>query len=248
MSPILHIHASAVTLFEAAAKRVIELGNEAIAQRGVFHLALAGGQTPRALYRCLGAPPMRQQLKWRGVQLWFGDERCVPPDHPDSNYRMAREELLERLPLEPGQFHRMEGELEPELAAQRYREALTHLPQVGGLPIFDLILLGLGADGHIASLFPDTPARQREEFTVTPLHSSLHRYWRLTLTLPVLNRARHLLLLVSGEKKADIVRHIFAAPAAARPLPAQLLQPAAGALEWYLDRDAALLLPAGSGQ
>ncbi|HEY0635503.1 MAG TPA: 6-phosphogluconolactonase [Gammaproteobacteria bacterium] len=248
MSPELHIHDSAGALFEAAARRIIELGNEAIEQRGEFNLALAGGQTPRALYRCLGAPALQPRLDWTRLQFWFGDERCVPPDHPDSNYRMARETLLEQLPLDSRQFHRMEGELEPELAARRYRDAMTQLPRDGdGLPIFDLILLGLGADGHIASLFPDTPASQLQEFTVAALHSPLHRHWRLSLTLPVINRARHLLLVVSGEKKADILRHIFNRPPGARPLPVQLLEPR-GTLEWYIDRDAALLLPAGRGR
>lgn len=246
MTPRLLIHANAAALFEAAAKRIAELGNEAIAQRGEFHLALAGGKTPRALYRCLGAPPMRQRLDWSRVHLWFGDERCVPPDHPDSNYGMAVE-MLERLPLESHQFHRMEGELEPQLAARRYRDALAQLPRdADNIPIFDLILLGLGADGHIASLFPDTEALQVTQLTVIALHSPLHHNWRLSLSLPVLNRARHLLLVASGDKKADILRHIFCAPpAAARPLPVQLLNPAPGALEWYLDREAARFLPAG---
>src|SRR5512143_3276393 len=125
MSPMLHIHDNAAALFEATAKRIIELGNEAITQRGVFHLALSGGSTPRALYRCLGAPPMRQQLDWGRVHLWFSDERCVPPDHADSNYRMALEALHDRLPIDTQQFHRMEGELVPEVAAQRYCDALA---------------------------------------------------------------------------------------------------------------------------
>lgn len=247
MSPVLHIHDNAAALFEATAKRIIELGNQALEQRGQFHLALSGGKTPGAVYRCLGAPPMRQRLDWSRVHLWFSDERCVPPDHADSNYRMALELLLERLPLEAHQVHRMEGELEPEVAAQRYCDALAQLPRDSdGMPLFDLILLGLGADGHIASLFPDTSALEVERLPVAALYAPLRPQGRrLTLTLPVLNRARHLLLLVSGEKKADVIRHVFCTPPAALPLPVQMLKPAAGALEWYIDRDAARLLPAG---
>lgn len=244
MLPALHIHDNAAALFEATARRIIELGNEAIAQRGAFHIALAGGNTPRALYRCLGAPPIRQQLDWTRVHLWFSDERCVPPDHADSNYHMAIETLLERLPIEPDQFHRMEGELVPEIAAQRYTDALHALPHNGDdMPIFDLILLGLGADGHIASLFPDTPALAADQTPVVALHATRLQSWRLTLTLPVLNHARHLLIVVSGEKKADVLRHVFRAPPEAVPLPVQLLKPPEGTLEWYIDRDAARFLP-----
>lgn len=240
MYPGLHIHDNSAALFEGAVRRIVELGNEAIAARGTFHLALAGGATPRTLYRCLGAPPIQRQLDWSRVQLWFGDERCVPPDHADSNYRMAREVLIERLSLAAAQVHRMEGELQPEEAAARYGLALGALPHDDStMPIFDLVLLGLGPDGHIASLFPNTPALQVHDRAVTALHMTHLGGWRLTLTLPVLNRARHLLVLVSGTKKADVVRHIFCAPPAAQPLPAQRLKPLAGTLEWYLDSDAA---------
>lgn len=249
MTPVLHIHDNAATLFEATARRIVELGNEAITQRGEFHLVLAGGETPRALYHCLGAPPLRPLLDWARVHLWFSDERCVPPDHADSNYRMAIEAMLNRLPVELDQFHRMEGELVPEIAAQRYSDALHAVPHAGNdMPIFDLILLGLGADGHIASLFPETSALEVHQVPVVALHATRLQSWRLTLTLPVLNHARHLLLLVSGEKKADILRHIFRAPPEAVPLPVQLLTPVEGALEWYIDRDAARYLPEGATQ
>jgi len=247
MPSALHIHDNAAALFEATAKRIVELGNEAITQRGEFHIALSGGNTPRALYRCLGAPPMREKLDWSRVHLWFSDERCVPPEHADSNYRMAIEALLNRLPVDIGQFHRMEGELTPEVAAQRYGNALSLLPHDSdGTPRFDLVLLGLGADGHIASLFPDTSALEVTTMPVVALHATLLQSWRLTLTFPVLNHARHLLILVSGEKKADVLRHIFCMPTGARPLPVQLLKPAEGALEWYIDRDAARYLPGGA--
>ncbi len=249
MSASLHIHDNAASLFEATAKRIVELGNEAIEQRGEFHIALSGGNTPRALYRCLSAPPLRQKLDWSRVHLWFSDERCVPPDHVDSNYRMAIEALLNRVPIDLSQFHRMEGELVPEVAAQRYGDALSQLPcDTDGTPLFDLILLGLGADGHIASLFPDTSALEVTSLPVVALHATRLQSWRLTLTFPVLNHARHLLLVVSGDKKADVLRHIFSTPATARPLPIQLLHPAEGALEWYIDRDAARYLQGGAQQ
>lgn len=240
MYPGLHIHASSAALFEGVTRRIIEIGNEALAARGEFHLALAGGATPRTLYRCLATPPMQQRLDWSRVHLWFGDERCVPPDDAQSNYRMVRESLMERLPLPPGQIHRMEGERAPQEAAQRYTDAMTILPRNGGsVPIFDLILLGLGPDGHIASLFPNTSALQTLDRPVTALHVPQLESWRLTLTLPVLNCARHLLVMVSGAKKADVIRHIFCAPRSAELLPVQLLKPEPEALEWYLDQEAA---------
>lgn len=249
MPAVLHIHDNPASLFEATARRIVELGNEAIAQRGAFHIALAGGNTPRALYRCLGAPPLRPLLDWSRVHLWFSDERCVPPDHADSNYRMAVEAMLNRLPVELEQFHRMEGELVPEVAAQRYRDALAVLPHDSeDIPVFDLILLGLGADGHIASLFPETPALETYHTPVVALHATRLQSWRITLTLPVLNHARHVLMIVSGEKKADVLRHIFHVQPEAVPLPVQLLKPAEGVLEWYIDRDAARYLPDGGPQ
>jgi len=241
--PSLHVYDITADLFEKAVQRILELGVEAIEARGEFHLALSGGSTPRALYRCLGAPAMQRRLDWQRVHLWFGDERCVPPDHADSNYRMAREALIDHIPIDPGNVHRMEGELSPEEGAQRYEEALAILPRnAAGDPVFDLILLGLGPDGHIASLFPGSPALSVHDRSVTSLHVARMDSWRLTLTLPVLNNARHLMVVVSGEKKADVLRHLFYASPDARPLPAQQLEPTAGCLEWYIDHDAARYL------
>ncbi len=239
----MHILADEAALFTASARRVVEIGRAAIASRGGFHLALAGGNTPRGLYLRLIQPDLATLIDWSRVHVWFGDERTVPPDHEQSNYRMAAESLLTAVPIPPEQVHRMEGELPPEQAAERYGAQLEQ-----GLPRsqnnsaqLDLALLGLGPDGHIASLFPGTDILHRRR-SVAAVYVPHLDTWRLSLTLPVLNSARHLLLLVSGQKKADVIRHLMQRCPDAAPLPVQLLQPS-GELEWFLDANAARHLP-----
>ncbi len=234
---VLHTLPNQAALYRAAAERLLALGTAAIAAHGAFHLALAGGATPQGLYTLLGTDELAGRLDWTRVHLYFGDERCVPPDHHDSNYRMVRESLLDRLPVAP-QLHRINGELAPEQAAADYA-ALLHrqLPAAG----FDLILLGLGPDGHIASLFPGSDTLNQRKQTVTADYVPKLDSWRITLTLPVLNHARHLMLLVSGAHKADVVRHVMRNIAHANPLPVEMLRPQ-GVLEWFVDADAARYL------
>ncbi len=221
-------------LFQAGTERVLTIGNEAIAARGAFHLALAGGSTPRGLYALLADAELATRLDWSRVHIYFGDERCVPPDHADSNYRMARESLLDRLPVAPAAVNRIAGEIEPDQAAADYAALLKRqLPGAG----FDLVLLGLGPDGHIASLFPESRALT-QRIPVTAVYVPKLTAWRVTVTFPVLNRARHLLLLVSGSQKADVMRHVLRAIKHAMPLPVQMLRPL-GEMEWLLDADAA---------
>lgn len=231
----------AAALFLAAARRVVELGQAAIAARGAFHLALAGGSTPAGLYRLLATPAFAGQMDWHRSHIYFGDERAVPPDHADSNYRMARDTLLAPLAISEAQVHRIPTEHPPAEAAAAYSRCLRqHLPPEG----FDLLLLGMGADGHIASLFPGSAALdQRNKPAAVATHEPKLAAaggvdWRITLTLPTLNQARHTLLLVSGAPKADVVRHVLRRVAGAAPLPVQMLHPA-GTLEWLLDREAA---------
>jgi len=229
---------------EAAAQRWITLADSAIIARGKFHVALSGGSTPRALYRRLAHPPFAKRIAWERVHVYFGDERTVPPDHPDSNFRMAKEALLDHVPVPPSQIHRIEGEAEdPHAAAVKYTRTLTrNLPlSAQGVAQFDLLLLGVGRDGHIASLFPGTPVLHERARLVEAVRVEKLDTWRITITLPVIDHARHVLILVSGEDKAPILRDVFAARHTP-PFPVQLINPQ-GALEWHLDQSAAALLP-----
>lgn len=224
---------------QSTANRVAEIAADAIAERGSFRIALAGGNTPRGLYRCVAAPSHTSRIDWRRVHVFFGDERCVPLDHADSNYRMANEAMLERVPIPSAQVHPMcHTPQAPEADAKRYAELLAaQIPCTGGIPVFDLILLGLGDDGHTASLFPGTPILQETDKTVAAVHVDKLDSWRVSLTFPVLNQARHLLFLVAGAGKADTVGRVFSPPGA-EPFPVQRIEPQ-GTVEWHLDQAAA---------
>lgn len=238
------IFADAEQLATAAAAHWTELSREACTARGSFHAALSGGSTPRRLYQLLAGPAYRDAIDWPRVHLYFGDERAVAPDHADSNYRMAREALLDHIAIPPQNVHRMNAEpAHIERDAEAYSALLERqLPQdPSGAPVFDLILLGMGTDGHTCSLFPDTPILQERTRSVAPVHvESLHS-WRLSLTYPVLDAARHLLFLVAGSDKAARLRRICRGEAP--PAPVQGIHPR-GAVEWYLDRAAAAELDA----
>jgi len=246
MKAPVRIFADAPTLHRRAAERVVALAREAVAARGAFHLALAGGSTPRGLYQLLATAEFARQLPWASLHIYFGDERCVPPDHPESNYRMAREALLDHVPLPAGQIHPIPCEAEPQRAARDYADLLQRkLPRDdAGRPCFDLILLGLGPDGHIASLFPDTDILHRRRLPVAAVFVPKLESWRVSLTLPLLNNARHLLLLVSGAGKADVVRHVLDRIPEATPLPVERLRPR-GEQTWMLDQAAARHLEQG---
>lgn len=220
-------------LFEQCAERILQLAREVLKSQERFHLALAGGTTPQELYRYLSKSDAPE---WQRTEFYFGDERSVPPDHPDSNFRMVRETLLAPLGIAEASVHRIHAELPPHEAAERYLETLQKLPQENHLPRFDLVLLGMGADGHIASLFPGSPLLDEEEEPFGANYIDKLESWRLSLTLPAINSARHIILLVSGSKKADIVRHVLHGSSDAVPLPVELL--ARENLEWFLDREA----------
>jgi 6-phosphogluconolactonase len=239
----LRIHADA-DLIEAVAKRWLEIANEAISARGIFHVALSGGSTPRSLYRLLAHPKFAEHIPWDRVHIYFGDERTVPPDHNDSNFRMAKKALLDHVAIPLAHIHRIEGELEdPHDAASAYtRELTSNLPlSAQGVVQFDLLLLGVGSDGHIASLFPATPVLHERARLVEAVHVEKLDSWRITLTLPVIDHARHVLILVSGDAKAPIICDIFATRRTP-PYPVQLINPQ-GMLEWHLDQAAAAQLP-----
>ncbi|MBI3092164.1 MAG: 6-phosphogluconolactonase [Candidatus Tectomicrobia bacterium] len=232
-------------LARAAAAYVGDCLRRAAEARGVATLALAGGSTPRRLYELLATDPWRREAPWRQAEFFWGDERCVGPDDPASNYRMARQALLSRLPLRPAQVHRMAGELaDAAAAAAAYEEHLRHFFQHLGLqePRFDLVLLGLGADGHTASLFPNHPALREQERWVAAARLGGDGPSRLTLTYPVLNRAADILFLVTGAAKAETVRQVLEGPRQPLRLPAQGVQPRAGRLTWFIERPAATRL------
>jgi len=225
---------------QEAAERFVKAGREAIAARGRYAVALAGGSTPAPLYRLLGEPAWREALPWERVHLFWGDERCVPPDHPDSNYGLAWREWLSRLDIPPANLHRVRCEGGPEQAAAEYEEELRAF--FGEEPAFDLIFLGVGEDGHTASIFPSTPAVLETRRWAMVNHRLGETLPRVTLTLPVLNAARYVLFLVTGERKAVVVCRILLDPTLHRnALPAARVRPWAGMVTWLLDAPAASL-------
>ncbi len=233
-------------LAAAVAERVVALTASSQAERGACRWALAGGSTPRRLYTLLAEPTWSKRVDWDRVQLYWGDERCVPPEDPASNYRMARETLIDRVSIVAENVHRMRGELPPEEAAAEYRRRL------GAEPL-DVILLGMGADGHTASLFPDDPSWREEGRVVLATRSPQPPHERISLSLATIRAARAVLMLVTGGDKAPRVAQVLAqtesagelAPgrrpelADARLLPAAAVAPTNGRLDWYLDHAAA---------
>ncbi len=185
-------------------------------------------------------------MPWDKLDLFWVDERTVPPDNSDSNYRMTKEAMLDHVPLKPEQIHRIEGELEPEVAAARYESLLRNVFRLEGAetPRFDLIALGMGDDGHTASIFPHTEAIHELGRLVTANHVPQMNTWRVTLTWPVINQGDSVFFLIGGKNKAELVKEVFTGPRDPERLPSQLIWPASGILTLFLDDDAAALLPA----
>jgi 6-phosphogluconolactonase len=233
------LYPDAASLARAIAQHVVTLAVDALASQKVFTLALTGGSTPRPAYELLATPRFAERVDWSRVHLFWGDERCVPPDHERSNYRMAHEALVEHVPVPPEQVHRMRGEIPPEEAAAAYEAELRAVFGDVALPRFDLILLGLGEDGHVASLFPGTEALEETERWVVGHHVAKVEEWRLTFTPPVINAAENVAFLVSGERKREILRELLRSPYRPEELPAQLVRPIEGRLRWFVDRAAA---------
>src|SRR6266550_122319 len=229
---------SAAALAEAAARRFVAAAGDAIDSHGQFVVALSGGSTPRDTYRRLGTDALVSGVMWSRVQVLWGDERCVPPDHAESNYRMARETLLERVPVPAANVHRIHGEDDPATAAEVYEATLRALLRTPGARI-DLVLLGLGDDGHTASLFPGSAAVQEQTRWVMAAHAPAASMWRVTLTPAVINAAAEVLFLVSGGGKAGILRRVLEGPRRLQELPAQAIAPSNGRLGWCVDTAAA---------
>lgn len=234
------------SLSRDAAYRFAALAAYRAATRRPFRVALAGGSTPALLYALLAAPPFREAIAWENVELFFGDDRCVPPDHSYSNFRMVNETLIRPLGLAGVRCHRFLGEMPDHAAAAReYEERLRTAFGATGCeaPRFDLILLGMGPDGHTASLFPHSPALNETSQLVTAAAPGLEPFVpRLTLTLPVLNSAENILFLVSGADKAATLARVLDGESDEQALPSQSVRPAAGGPIWLVDREAAAAL------
>lgn len=226
-----------------AAAFILSLSEQAIRSNGRFTMALSGGSTPKTLFQVLATPEWNVRFDWPRILFLFGDERCVPPDHPDSNFKMAHSSLFQPLNIPPDHIYRMKGELEdPTVAAQEYEETIRRLTRSPSpkIPLLDLILLGLGDDGHTASLFPGTAALQEDQRIVTVGHAPAGIRSRLTLTLGVLNHAAVVLFLVTGSSKAHMVRRVLSPESEAdRSLPSARISPESGRLVWMLDHSAA---------
>jgi 6-phosphogluconolactonase len=244
--PDITVVADADTLATSAAGLIVDLARDAVRARGRFTIALAGGATPRATYARLAAAPFHVAMPWDRTWVFFGDERAVPPDHPESNYRMASQTLLTKVPLRAEQIFRMHAEADdPEAAATEYARTLAQFfhTRRGQPPRFDLILLGLGVDGHTASLFPGSPAVKEIFRTVAAVHAAAAAIpQRLTLTLPVLNAAARVVFLAAGPEKAKVIKTVLHDHVL---LPAAMVRPTDGTLQWMMDRTAAAMLPDG---
>ena len=233
-------------LADAAARLVVEGAHSAIDARGRFSLALSGGSTPRDLHLRLAASPLRDQVDWSRVHIFFGDERCVPPDDERSNYRMADETLLSRVPIPAENIRRMRGELPPPEAAEAYAEALqAYFGQEP--PRLDLVLLGMGDNGHTASLFPGLTAGREQKRWVVAENVEEVSMWRITLTPVVLNLARQAVFLVAGSAKASMLRRVLEGSFTPDELPAQIVRPSPGEVIWLVDEAAAADLTPASG-
>lgn len=225
-------------LMEAAAREILKAALEAVSGHGRFTWALSGGATPRGLYQRLASDPFLARMPWEAIHFFWGDERHVPPDHPESNYRMAREAMLDAAPVPPGNIHRIHAEEpEAERAAAEYEEELRSFFPLA--PRFDLNLLGLGKDGHTASLFPGSAAiHERERLVIAPW-AEAQKTFRITLTPPVLNSAERIVFLVSGEDKAEALHAVIEGELNPERYPAQVIE---GNRLWMVDRPAARLL------
>jgi len=236
-------------LFEAAAQFVVQSLTFQPDSGKTYSVALSGGSTPQRLFVRLAAAPYRSKVDWSSLCIFWGDEREVPPEHSESNFRMAKENLLDRVPIPPNQIFRMEGERPAQEAAVRYEKVLHHAFSQNnkeGVPRFDLILLGMGSDGHTASLFPETAVlEEREQWVAAPWVEKFHTH-RITLTPPLFNAAKQVLFVVSGSDKDQAAEAVLEGPFQPNRYPAQIVNPVQGDLVWLLDREAASRLKKSS--
>jgi 6-phosphogluconolactonase len=243
----LHISSSPNEVALAAAEYFTEAVVAAVWSRGLARVAISGGSTPKTMFGLLADPAQAfvTRIPWASLQLFWVDERCVPPTHPDSNFRMTSEAMLSKVPLPAANIHRMEGELEPEVAAARYEAAIRNAFRLEGAqtPTFDLVLLGMGEDGHTASLFPHTEALNTLNHIVTANHVAQKDSWRITLTWPVINQGREVAFLIAGADKAKVLASVLLGKYDPETYPSQLIRPANRRLVFLLDTAAAAELP-----
>ncbi len=232
----------------AGAQLFTDAAVKAASARGLARVAISGGTTPKTMFGLLANPaePFLKQVPWDKLELYWVDERCVPPDNAESNYRMTNEAMLSKVPLVAERVHRMEGELAPEVAAARYESTIRNSFKLEGAetPTFDLVLLGMGDDGHTASLFPHTEALNEMSHIVVPNHVPQKDTWRITLTWPVINQGREVAFLIEGAGKTQVLHDVFLGPYQPEVHPSQLIRPASGQLTLLLDAAAAAKLPA----
>ena len=236
-------HENAEAVAQGAAKRIAELAREAVTERGRFSVALAGGTTPRRVYEILAGEGPGREIDWPKVHVFFGDERCVPPDHPDSNYRMADEALLSLVSLPAENIHRMIGEGDAVANARLYEDELrSFFGDDAEWPAFDLVMLGMGDDGHTASLFPGTAALEVRGAWVVANWVEKFDTFRLTLTASAINHAARVMFMVTGGGKAARLVEVVEGPRDPSRLPSQLIEPHGGRLDWFVDEAAAAQL------
>jgi len=241
MNKNIHAYPNKGKLVAATTECIADCMEQAIQKNGLCNMALSGGKTPGGIFSLLASNPYRDRLDWSRLYLFWGDERMVPPEHQDSNFRLVQETLLDHIKIPDENVHRMRGEIAPEEAAAEYIE-LLHDHFKGDLPCFDLMLLGLGEDGHTASLFPETDAVEESKKHAVAVFVPKLDAWRVTLTLPVLNAARKILFLVSGKSKSEMVQRIISNKQPAKEIPATMVNPQNGELHWMLDSDAMVLI------
>lgn len=248
MKPEIKVFENSEKLAEQLALDFQEEAKKSAKENRKFLTALSGGSTPAIFFKVLARPGFKEKIPWENIHFFWGDERCVPPDHPESNFGVTKSLLFDKIVIPAANIHRVIGEAAPEAEAGRYAEELRQIaPHAeNGIPRFDWIFLGLGDDGHTASLFPDAATLQEQKkLCVTAKHPKT-RQTRISFTFPLINQARRISFLVTGAKKRVVVRDILTQTETGRKLPASFVLPVNGKLEWYLDQDAALLLQAGT--
>jgi 6-phosphogluconolactonase len=248
--PEIRISEDPAALNSAMAAEIARLSKEAIAKRGACTLVLSGGSTPKSLYALMATPAWRDKFDWAHIHLFWEDERYVPPDHPDSNYGMVKRELLSKVPIPAANVQRVMTETgKPEEVAAAYEqtirrefESLKLGPTSNSVPQFDILLLGLGTNGHTASLFPHTSVLHENKRLVAACYVEEVKMNRITMTVPLLNNARNTFFFLAGADKADVVKQVMRGPRQPEQLPAQLIEPTDGSLIWMMDKPAARLV------
>jgi 6-phosphogluconolactonase len=238
---MIRIHKDVEALGLAVAEFFLEKACLAVEQKGRFTVSLAGGETPRRIYEILGKPPYSNNIPWKQVHIYWGDERFVPADNVRSNQLMARKALLDHVPIPPEQIHPILCEISPQQAAENYEKVIdATFPEAK--PQFDFIFLGLGSDGHTASLFPYTSVLTEQDHWAGHVYLPEQDSHRVTLTAPLINQAMTIVFMVTGGAKAEILREVLEGSQDHQRLPSQMIAPSKGELYWFLDQDAGRLL------